>query len=265
MSATMTTTVGDPAAHAAIGAACKTLFLPGVAEAARSMGEAAARQRLTHAGYLAEVLTYECEQRDDRRRARRVKEAKFPRPKRLEDFDLAGMPDLPPATLAQLAAGTWIDNGEPLVLLGDSGTGKTHLLIALGTAAAEQGRRVRYITTAALVNELVEAADSKELSRLVGRYARLDLLCLDEVGYVKLDTRGAELLFQIITAREERASIACASNAPFSEWAQTFTDPRLAAAVVDRLTFRGHIINTGADSYRLKTTRQNQKSTPGSH
>jgi DNA replication protein DnaC len=123
-------------------------------------------------------------------------------------------------------------------------------------AAAEQGRRVRYITTAALVNELVEAADNKELSRLVGKYARLDLLCLDEAGYVKLDTHGAELLFQIITAREERASIACASNVPFSEWGQTFTDPRLAAAVVDRLTFRGHIINTGTDSYRLKTTQQ---------
>ena len=103
------------------------------------------------------------------------------------------------------------------MLLGDSGTGKTHLLIALGTAAAEAGRRVRYITTAALVNELVEAADSKQLSRVVGRYSRLDLLCLDEVGYVSLDAHGAELLFQIITAREERASIACASNAPSSK------------------------------------------------
>ncbi|WP_354237388.1 ATP-binding protein, partial [Arthrobacter sp. UYEF3] len=134
--------------------------------------------------------------------------------------------------------------------------GYTVISTVPGMAAAEQGRRVRYITTAALVNELVEAADNKELSRLVGKYARLDLLCLDEVGYVKLDTHGAELLFQIITAREERASIACASNAPFSEWGQTFTDPRLAAAVVDRLTFRGHIINTGTDSYRLKTTQQ---------
>ena len=133
------------------------------------------------------------------------------------------------------------------------------LLIALGTTAAEQGRRVRYVTTAALVNELVEAADDKQLSRVVGRYARLDLLCLDEVGYVHLDPRGAELLFQIITAREERASIACASNAPFSEWGATFTDPRPAAAVVDRLTFRGHIIATGTDSYRLRATRAAKK------
>ena len=151
------------------------------------------------------------------------------------------------------------------MLLGDSGTGKTHLLIALGTAAAEAGRRVRYVTTAALVNELAEAADNKQLSRVVGRYARLDLLCLDEVGYVSLDPHGAELLFQIITAREERASIACASNAPFSEWGKTFTDPRLAAAVVDRLTFNAHIINTGTNSYRLRTTRTNRKGAATRH
>ena len=248
--------LSEPAAAAAIGAACKTLYLTGAAQVAGSMAAEAARQRLSHQAYLAEVLTYECEERDNRARARRIKEAKFPRSKRLEDLDLAQIPDLQPATLTHLATGAWIEAGEPLVLLGNSGTGKTHLLIGLGMAAAEQGRRVRYITTAALVNELVEAADNKELSRLVGKYARLDLLCLDEVGYVKLDTHGAELLFQIITAREERASIACASNAPFSEWGQTFTDPRLAAAVVDRLTFRGHIINTGTDSYRLKTTQQ---------
>ena len=118
---------------------------------------------------------------------------------------------------------------------------------------------MRYVTTAALVNELVEAADEKQLSRVVARYARLDLLCLDEVGYVGLDPRGAELLFQIITAREERASIACASNAPFSEWGNTFPDPRLAAAVVDRLTFNAHIIQTGTTSYRLTSSTATRK------
>jgi len=249
------TTLTDPAADAAIIAACLILDLPATRAQAGALADAAARERLTHKAYLAEVLAAECDDRDARRRLRRVKEAKFPRPKRLEDFDATAIKDLPPATLAHLATGAWIDAGEPLVLLGDSGTGKTHLLIALGTAAAEQGRRVRYVTTAALVNELVEAADDKQLSRAVGRYARLDLLCLDEIGYVSLDPRGAELLFQIITEREERASIACASNAMFSEWGATFTDPRLAAAVVDRLTFNAHIINTGTSSYRLRATR----------
>ncbi len=183
---------------------------------------------------------------------------------RLKPDRTSKLPALPGATLADLAGSAWIDAGQPLVLLGDSGTGKTHLLIALGIAAAEQGRRVRNIITAALVNELAEAADDKQLSRLVARYARLDLLCLDEVGYVSLDPRGAELLFQIITAREERASIACASNAPFSEWGATFTDPRLAAALVDRLTFNAHIINTGTQSYRLAATRARKEVTPTS-
>lgn len=253
------TALSDPAAEAAIQTACRTLLLPTVRAEAVAMANAAAKQRLSHKAFLAEVLLAECDERDARRQVRRVKEAKFPRTKRLADFDIRALPDLPPATLAHLASGTWIDKGEPLVLLGDSGTGKTHLLIALGTAAAEQGRRVRYVTTAALVNELVEAADDKELSRVVGRYARLDLLCLDELGYVHLDPRGAELLFQIITAREERASIACASNAPFSEWGATFTDPRLAAAVVDRLTFNAHIIQTGSSSYRLSATTRARK------
>jgi DNA replication protein DnaC len=255
------TALSDPAAEAAIATACRTLLLPTVRAEAVAMAAAAAKQRLSHKAFLAEILLAECDEREARRQIRRVQEAKFPRTKRLADFDTRALPDLPPATLGHLATGAWIDKGEPLVLLGDSGTGKTHLLIALGTAAAEQGRRVRYVTTAALVNELIEAADDKQLSRVVGRYARLDLLCLDELGYVHLDPRGAELLFQIITAREERASIACASNAPFSEWGATFTDPRLAAAVVDRLTFNAHIIQTGSASYRLTTTHRRQQTT----
>ncbi len=161
--------------------------------------------------------------------------------------------------LGTLATGAWIRAGEPVVLLGDSGTGKTHLLIGLGIAACEQGLRVRYVTAAALVNELVEAEDERDLSRVVGKYGRLDLLCLDELGYLHLDRRGAELLFQVLTERDERASIAVASNAPFSEWGQTFTDPRLAAAVVDRLTFRAHILETGSSSYRLRTSQAKRK------
>jgi DNA replication protein DnaC len=161
-----------------------------------------------------------------------------------------------------LAAGAFIDAGTPICLIGDPGTGKSHLLIGTGIAACEAGRRVRYVTCAALVNELVEAADDRVLSRVVGRYGRLELLCLDELGYVRLDPRGGELLFQVITEREEKASIACASNASFSEWGATFTDPRLAAAVVDRLTFKAHIIETGTHSYRLRSSRNTKPRSP---
>src|SRR5438046_2495109 len=159
-----------------------------------------------------------------------------------------------------------MDNGEPVVLPGDSGAGKPRLLSGLGRAACVQGRRVRYVTTAQLVNELVEAADDRVLSRLVARYGRLDLLLLDELGYVQIDPRGAELLFQVITEREERASIAIGTNLPFSEWGTVFPDPRLVAAIVDRVTFNAHILETGTQSYRLRTSKTTARGArPGPH
>ena len=256
---TDTAVISDDAAAAAIDAACKTLHLPTVRAEAGPTADAAARDRLTHRGYLAELLSAETDARAIRRRQRRIHEARFPRTKTLEAFDPTATPAIPPALLTTLASCAWIDRGEPLVLLGDSGTGKSHLLIALGVAACHQGRSVRYTTAAALVNELVEAADDRALAKTIARYGRLDLICLDELGYLHLDPRGAELLFQVLTEREERASVAVASNAPFSEWGSTFTDPRLAAAVVDRLTFNAHILETGTDSYRLRSTRTNNR------
>jgi DNA replication protein DnaC len=253
------TTMTEPAAAAAITAACRELRLPTVEAQAGRLAELAVRERLTHRTYLAELLAAEVDERASRRVARCIAEARFPRLKRLAEFDCGAATSVSPTTLALLAGGSYLAAGDPVVLLGDSGTGKTHLLIGLGVAACEAGRRVRYTTTAALINELVEAADERSLSRVVGHYARLDLLCLDEFGYVHLDPRGAELLFQVITARDERASIAVASNASFSEWGRFFSDARLAAAVVDRLTFHAHIIETGSHSYRLRTTKTQRK------
>lgn len=177
--ATTTTTV-DAAAQASIGAAARELHLPTVRIEAVRLAEIADRERHTHLGYLAEVLAAEVDDRTERRRTRRINDAKFPRLKRLAEFNIDAVPGIAPATLGHLAAGHYMDAGEPVVLLGDSGTGKSHLLIGLGLAACEQGRRVRYVTTAQLVNELVEAADERVLSRVVARYGRLDLLCLDE-------------------------------------------------------------------------------------
>ena len=250
----MSVPVTEQAAALTIEATCRALRLPTVREQAAALAEAALRDRLSHRAYLAELLSAELDDREARRRERRITEARFPRLKHLADFDLEAAPTVDPTMLAALERCEWIDAGEPVVLLGDSGTGKSHLLIGLGMAACQRGLRVRYTTAAALVNELAEAADERLLSRVIARYGRLDLLCLDELGYLHLDRRGAELLFQVLTEREERASVAVASNAPFSEWGQTFADPRLAAAVVDRLTFRAHIIETGTESYRLRVT-----------
>ena len=245
----------DTAADAAIDQACRILRLPTIRDRHGEVAAAAARQQASYKGFLVELLSLECDDREARRKARLVREAGFPRPKRLEDFDYAANPNVPAALIRTLAGSAWVAAGQPCCLIGDSGTGKSHLLIGLGTAAAENGYRVRYVTAAALVNELVEAADDKTLSRTITRYGRADLLCLDELGYLELDRRGAELLFQVFTEREERASIAIASNAAFSEWTATFTDPRLCAAIVDRLTFDAHIIQTGTDSYRLRSAK----------
>lgn len=198
----------------------------------------------------------ECDDRDRRSSIRRVKGAGFPRDKWLADFDFDANTHINPATIHTLATGEWVRRGQPLCLIGDSGTGKSHLLIGLGTAAAEKGYRVRYTLATRLVNELVEAADDKTLARTIARYGRVDLLMIDELGYMALDQRGAELLFQVLTEREEKNSIAIASNESFSGWTKTFTDPRLYAAIVDRLTFGGNIIETGTDSYRLAHTRR---------
>ncbi|MFC7585412.1 ATP-binding protein [Nonomuraea antimicrobica] len=170
-------------------------------------------------------------------------------------FDFHVNPNIDPATIHTLATCEWVKKGQPLCLIGDSGTGKSHLLIALGTEAAMKGYRVRSTLATKLVNELVEAADDKVLAKTVARYGRVDLLCIDELGYMELDRHGAELLFQVLTEREEKNSVAIASNESFSGWTRTFTDPRLCAAIVDRLTFAGNIIETGTDSYRLAQTR----------
>ncbi|WP_308168470.1 ATP-binding protein [Nonomuraea sp. NEAU-A123] len=140
-------------------------------------------------------------------------------------------------------------------MIGDSGTGKSHLLIALGAEAAMAEYRVKYVLAAKLVNELVEAADELILNKTIARYRRFDLLCIDELGYMELDKRGADLLFQVLTDREETASVAIASNESFGGWTKTFTEPRLCAAIVDRLTFNATIIETGTSSYRMAQTR----------
>jgi len=241
----------------AIDQACRSLRLPSI----RTLVPVAEKEQLSYQGFLAELLLAEVDDRTQRRSIRRVKAAKFPRHKYLADFDFDANPNINPATIHTLATSDWVRTGQPLCLIGDSGTGKSHLLIGLGTAAAENGYRVKYTLATKLVNELVEAADEMVLAKTIARYGRVDLRCIDELGYMELDKRGAELLFQVLTEREEKNSVAIASNESFSGWTKTFTDPRLCAAIVDRLTFGDNIIETGTDSYRLAQSK-NQQAAP---
>jgi DNA replication protein DnaC len=241
-----------PTLEAMLKAQCRRLHLPSVSARCMSLEQEAVRAGQRHSQYLSGLLEQELEDRAQRRAQRRVGEAHFPQLKRLSDFRFEEAPIISPSQIAQLAEGTYIERAENVLLIGDSGTGKSMLATGLGVAACEQGRSVRFTTVAALVNELMEARDERELSRLVGRWARVDLMIADELGYVSLPVTGAELLFQILAQRSEAASIIVTSNLPFSEWTSVFPDPRLCKAAVERLTFRSHIIQTGTESYRFK-------------
>lgn len=212
----------EQAADAAIDQACRSLRLPTMRARFVEIIQSAEREQLTYRGLLAELLLAECDDRDRRRSIRRVRSAGFPREKWLADFDYEANPAINAATIHTLARCEWVRKGEPLCFIGDSGTGKTHLLIGLGTAAAQAGFRVKYTLATKLANELVEAADERQLAKTIARYGRVDLLCIDELGYMQLDRRGAELLFQVLTEREETASVAIASNESFSK-AHMFT------------------------------------------
>jgi DNA replication protein DnaC len=240
------------ALEALIEAHAIELKLPTVRRRFRQLAAEATREQQTPVAYLAALLEAEMAERAERRERRRLIEARFPQIKRLEDFRFADNPNVPQATIAALAEGSWIDDRETVIFVGDSGTGKTMLATALAVCACHQGRRVRFTTLAGLANELQEAQGSRELARVVGRYARTELVVLDELGYLALPDGAAELVFQVLSERHERGSLIVTTNLPFGEWTKVFPDPPLAKAVVDRLTHRAHIIDTGTESWRFR-------------
>jgi DNA replication protein DnaC len=228
------------------------LKLPTVRRRFRAFAAEATREQQTPVAYLAALLEAEHQERAERRERRRLIDARFPLIKRLEDFRFDDNPNVPQATIAALAEGSWIDDRESVIFVGESGTGKTMLATGLAVCACQQGRRVRFTTLAALANELQEAESRRELARVVGRYARTELVVLDELGYLALPEGAAELVFQVISERNERGSLIVTTNLPFGEWTKVFPDPRLAKAVVDRITHRAHIIETGTESWRFR-------------
>lgn len=238
--------------EALVEAHATELKLPTVRRRFRELAREATREQQTPIAYLAALLEAEHLERAERRERRRLNDARFPVMKRLEEFRFADNPAVPQATIAALAEGSWIDDRESVIFLGESGTGKTMLATALAVCACQQGRRVRFTTLAGLANELQEAESRRELARVVGRYARTELVVLDELGYLALPAGAAELVFQVISERNERGSLIVTTNLPFGEWTKVFGDPRLAKAVVDRLTHKAHIIETGTESWRFR-------------
>jgi DNA replication protein DnaC len=238
---------------------CKLLRMPTIGAQCTQLAEQAVRERRTHLGYLEALLQAELEEREQRLIERRVREARLPRIKTLEEFDFARNPKVSAQQIHELAKGDYIAKAEPIIFIGDSGTGKSHPLTGLAVAACRQKRRVRFASAAALINEMVEAKHQLQLGRALARWARYDLIALDEVGYVPLAEVGAEFLFQVIAERAEKAAVTVNTNLPFSEWTTVIPNARLCKAMIDCITDRANIIETGTESYRFRRTLEKRK------
>jgi len=214
--------------------------------------------------FLCALTDREVDARMENGRTRRIKEAKFPLMKPLETFDFGAASDLVTRLITELSGCQYLKEARNVIFLGRSGTGKTHLATALGIEACAHGVSTRFTTGCGLVNELIEARDDKRLSRLIERYRRYGLLIIDELGYVPFSKEGAELLFQVLAERHERRSVIITSNHGFGDWTQIFGDPTLTAALLDRITYKAHVINCTWESYRLKASLQKQRSAKGS-
>ena len=189
----------------------------------------------------------------------RIKAADFPVHKDFDTFDFTAVPALSKPKVLELARGEWLNERYNCCLIGNAGTGKTHLATALGLAACRQGRRVRFFTAAALVNHLEQAQKEYRLDRFLKQLERTDLLICDELGYLSFSRSGAELLFQVFADRYERRSLLLTSNLPFSEWGQIFQGERMTAALLDRLTHRCHIFEMNGESYRFRESMKAKK------
>ena len=242
----------------------KQLKLPTMLREYTAVAAGCTKERTDYATYLLRLTERELLEREQRAAQRRVKAARFGVIKTLDSFDFGAQPSINQPLVRELMSGEYIDRRENVLLVGNSGTGKTHLASALGFAACMQGRRVRFLGVNSLVNQLREATEAKQLERLLRQLERLQLLVLDELGYVPFSKMGSELLFEVISRAYERLSLIVTTNLPFENWTQVCGSERLTGAILDRLTHRVHILEANGESYRLRESKRRQKQRPPS-
>ena len=239
------------------------LRLPTIRREWQAAAAVCAAEGRDYGDYLLRLTERELIEREQRAAQRRIKSAKFPVLKTLENFDFAAQPAINETLVRQLASGEYLDARENVLLIGNSGTGKTHLATALGLSACAQGKRVRFWGATALVTHLLEMREQHELKRFFTQVEKHDLIILDELGYVPFSKAGAELLFDIVSRAYERLSLIVTTNLPFEQWTEVMGSERLTGAMLDRLTHRVHIIEANGESYRLKDARKRRKKPSG--
>lgn len=237
----------------------RKLKLPTILREYASMATVCQKDGSDFITYLLRLAERELLDREKRAAERRVKEATFPVLKTIDTYDFNAQPSINKHLVQELMRGEYIDKKENVLLIGNPGTGKTHLACALAFAACAQGRNVRFYTVSRLITELVECREERHLLRLQKKLQRLHILVLDELGYVPFSKAGAELIFDVVSQAYERFSLMVTSNLPFEEWTEVFGSERLTGALLDRLTHRCHIIEANGESYRLSQAKKRAK------
>jgi DNA replication protein DnaC len=231
---------------------CRSLKAPSLLSSAPRLADRARKDNWTHEEFLAACLEREVASRQTHGGEQRVRAARFPAHKTLEDFDFDHQRSIRREVVAHLGALDFVAAKENVVFLGPPGTGKSHLAVALGVRACQAGSRVAFATAAEWVTRLGDAHAAGRLHDELQRLQRYPLLCIDEVGYIPFDRQAANLFFQFVSSRYERASVLVTSNKPFGRWGEVFGDPTVAAAMIDRLVHHAEVITLKGDSYRLK-------------
>ena len=238
----------------------KSLHLPTIRQCYEEVARQAEREALSYERYLHELVQRECEERQENRTAKMLRESQLPLEKSLEAFDARRLPAKAARQMRMLLDGGFLDRAENALVFGNPGSGKTHLLQAVGQELIRKGRRIFFTSCEMLVQELLIAKRDLKLSKLIKKYARYEGMIIDDLGYIRQTREEMEVVFTLLAERYERGSVLLTSNLPFSKWEGIFKDPMTTAAAIDRLVHHSIIIELNIPSYRLEHAKTNIQS-----